>query len=227
MIVYMARNRLNGKGYVGKTKRTLEQRVKEHAHAAEIGSQQPFHRAIRKHGFEAFEWFVLADDAQTEQQLNEQEVHQISRWRTFGPGGYNATKGGDGVMGWSPSPEHREKIRQAHLGEKNHNYGKSWGRMGPWSEETKQKMREAAVGREHTQETKEKISEALRQRVRKTRTVIQYDMNGNVVATYPSMRHAAEATGNHKDRIGDCCRGTRESHGGYRWCYLEEQKGLR
>lgn len=52
------------------------------------------------------------------------------------------------------------------------------------------------------------------------RAVIQYDMIGNVIATYPSMKDAALAVNGHNDRIGDCCRGNRESHAGYKLAYV-------
>lgn len=234
MIVYLARNRTNGKAYVGKTKRSLEQRTKEHLQAARSGSDMLFSRALRKHGPASFEWMVLveleqgeATEAQADACLNMYERRMIALYEAHGPKGYNLTDGGDGVSGWSPTAEHRQKIREAHLGEKNHNFGKDWGRKGPWSEETKQKMSEAATGRTHSSETKAKITEALRQRVRKTRSVIQYGMDGSQIAVHASAKIAAEMVNCHKDRIGDCCRGSRESHAGFGWRYAEEQKGSR
>lgn len=233
MIVYLARNRVNGKGYVGKTKRSLDQRVKEHHAAAEKGSDLAFHRALRKHGFGSFEWSTLmelsdfTDIGEAEAYLDVREREFIRLFETFGPKGYNLTEGGDGVKGLVHSAETRARMSEARRGEKNHNFGKNWGRQGPHTEETKRKLSEANMGSHHTEEARKKISEALRQRVRKTRSVIQYDMNGNVVATYLSMKLAAEAVSGYKDRVGDCCRGTRESHAGFKWCYAEEQKGTR
>lgn len=224
MIIYLARNVKNGKSYVGKTKRTLDQRKNEHIRFASNGAKQPLYYAIRKHGIEAFEWSVLIDVDCTHDELNVLECKFIKQFSSFGGAGYNATLGGDGVTGWSPSPDHREKIRQAHLGEKNHNFGVSWGRTGPLVEETKQKISEANLGRKHTVEAREKISNALTQRIRKTRPVTQSSMDGDVIATYPSMKLAARAVSGQKDRIGDCCRGYRKFHAGFTWAYTE-QKG--
>lgn len=222
MIIYLARNRMNGKAYVGKTERTLEQRTKEHLWFAEKGSPQPFHRAIRKHGAEAFEWSVLctlSSDCDGDD-LNLMECHYIEKMGTFSSNGYNATRGGDGVRGWSPSPEHREKIRQAHLGEKNHNFGKSWGHKGPFSEESKQKMREAALGRKHSDETRKKIAAASS--VLKRKAVAQVSKEGTVLNVYPSLQEAAQAVGGQVNKISGVLCGHRRTHKGYIWQYALE-----
>jgi len=225
VIVYLARNRLNGKVYVGKTKRTLAQRIKEHARDASKGDNLLFHRAIRKHGLGAFEWKAIvelsgenASETDTDETLDMYERKMIALYKSFGPAGYNLTEGGDGVRGWSQSVEHREKIRQAHLGEKNFNFGKSWGHKGPFSEVSKQKMREAALGRKHNEETKAKIAAA--QYV----AVVQLDMSGNQVATYGSMLEAEQATGVARQGISRACRFPERSTAGYRWHYVDQVK---
>jgi group I intron endonuclease len=55
-LVYIARNRLNGKVYVGQTTYTLDQRRRSHERSSKAGSNAVFHRAIRKHGKENFSW---------------------------------------------------------------------------------------------------------------------------------------------------------------------------
>jgi group I intron endonuclease len=65
--------------------------------------------------------------------------------------GYNMTIGGDGKFGWKASPETKEKMRNANIGK-------------TLSEETKRKISESKkgcfgtfTGKKHTEETKEKI----------------------------------------------------------------------
>lgn len=222
MIVYYARNRLNGKGYVGKTERTLEQRTKEHLRFAEKGSPQPFHRAIRKHGADAFEWSVLcmlSSDCDGDD-LNLMEAHYIEKMGTFGSGGYNATKGGDGVRGLVHSAETRAKMSEARRGEKNHNFGKSWGRKGPHSEEAKRKMSEAKKGFHHTEETKAKIGAATS--IRKRKPVAQISKEGTVLNVYPSLQEAAQAVSGQANKISEVLCGHRRTHKGYLWQYALE-----
>jgi hypothetical protein len=58
------------------------------------------------------------------------------------------------------SEEGRKKRSDLMKGENNPFYGKAWGRTGPLSEETKEKVRQARLGTKHSEETKRKIAES-------------------------------------------------------------------
>jgi len=220
VIVYLARNARNGKCYVGKTKRSLVQRMAEHRHASLIGSPQPLHRAIRKHGMETFTWSELVNTECTEEELNLLEVRFIAECGTYGSAGYNATRGGDGVVGLVHTEDAKRRMSENRRGEKNHNYGKSWGRTGPMSEESKQKMREAALGREHSEETKKKIGAATS--LLKRKPVSQCSKDGTVLSVYPSLNEAAAAVGGQANKISEVLCGHRRTHKGYVWQYALE-----
>ena len=50
-----------------------------------------------------------------------------------------------------------------------------------------------------------------------SKTVYQYDINGILIAKYPSAREAERVSGiNHKD-ISSCCNGKRKTAGGFIW----------
>ena len=223
MIVYFARNSKNGKGYVGKTERTLEQRIKEHVRAAEKGAELLFSKAIRKYGIEAFEWRILqevpGDDVS---ELDAVEVEMIELFETFAPEhpdkGYNLTRGGDGIRGYSHTPETRAKMSESRKGARNHNYGKDWGFKGTFSEESKRKMSEAAQGRKHSDETRRKISLGSA-RPKVAIPVHQLDTEGNVVATHQSVHQACQALDVWPYGIKACCEGRRQSYAGYGWKY--------
>lgn len=120
--VYVAWNVVNGMGYVGKTIYDLPWRKNGHEQDAYNGSPCYFHRAIRKYGWDAFEWTILAEDDDDEWLLL-MEQKWIKRLGTKVPNGYNMTDGGEGVSGHSPSKETREKIGK-HFSElwKDENY---------------------------------------------------------------------------------------------------------
>jgi group I intron endonuclease len=218
MIIYLIRNTQNHKCYVGKTKRSLQQRWHEHVYASHK-SNLILARAIRKYGRDAFVVSIL-DTCFSEDELNALERFWIEKLSTY-KDGYNMTRGGDGVCGWRPSLEHRLKISAAHLGPKNHNFGKRWGRKGPMSDETKHKISVAHKGLKHSNDAKCKISRALAKRVRKTHSVFQYTHDGIFIAKFASSRQAAQSINGHEARIGDCCRGNRKSHMGYKWSYID------
>ena len=59
MLIYEAYNKNNGKVYIGLTTTTLDVRKASHLRSAKSGSNAYFHKAIRKHGEDAFEWSVI------------------------------------------------------------------------------------------------------------------------------------------------------------------------
>ena len=97
--VYIARNKVNGKGYVGKTSRTMKYRIGVHKACAVRDSHTYFHNALRKYGFDAFDWKVLFSDVD-EDDLNPVEITAIRLLGTRTLNGYNLTDGGDGIVGY-------------------------------------------------------------------------------------------------------------------------------
>jgi group I intron endonuclease len=99
MVVYMARNTINNKMYIGKTVGTLKQRQSKHYRDVfQHNSQTHFHRALRKYGKDAFNWSII-QICENEQELKKAEIHLIDKFETF-QNGYNMTLGGDGSMGY-------------------------------------------------------------------------------------------------------------------------------
>ena len=120
-VIYKLTNTLNGKAYVGKTKRSLNRRIYEHKRDG-IKGKLGIGRAIQKYGLENFTAEVI--EACPVDKLNEREMFWIRELGTKAPNGYNLTDGGDG---FNPSNETRAKISAHHAdfsGKKNPNYGK-------------------------------------------------------------------------------------------------------
>lgn len=57
-----------------------------------------------------------------------------------------------------------------------------------------------------------------------TRQVYQCDMEGNIIATFGSIKEAAEKTGASAKHIPSVCTGKRKSCGGYCWKYVKDPK---
>lgn len=85
-IIYCYTNKENGKRYIGQTVNP-EQRQRNHIHEAfERNSDYYFHKALRKHGIESFEYEVLEDEVEN---LTERELHYITKYNSIWPNGYN------------------------------------------------------------------------------------------------------------------------------------------
>jgi len=161
-IVYLARNKTNGKCYIGVTIRGLEIRRSGHRRDAKGNSQCIFHRAIRKYGFDSFEWVVLFSSVSKEN-LDCMEMVCIAALKTKCPYGYNMTDGGGGgrrgTLGTKHSEETKRRISAALMGYKH-------------SEETKQRIGESAkgnksyLGRKHSGASRRKMSKAGRGRLK-------------------------------------------------------------
>ena len=121
-IIYIATNTINGKEYVGFSTASLHVRKRRHEQAANNDSPTYFHASIRKYGVEAFEWYVLFEHEDEKWTLTEMEPRFIAWHDTF-TNGYNMTEGGEGILGCHPkrkplSEDHKEKIRRALVGKK-------------------------------------------------------------------------------------------------------------
>jgi group I intron endonuclease len=186
--IYLVRNQINNKIYIGQTSKTVEWRWSRHLIDC-FKLDLYFYRAIRKHGSENFVVKEI-DQAETKQEANNLETFYIKLTQSCSPKyGYNGTFGGDGGL---QTPEVRKKIstnikialadpvrrerkRELSGGENNPMFGRHQ------SEETKQKistantgrkrsperieqMRQESTGRKHSEATKLKMSEGAKAR---------------------------------------------------------------
>ena len=116
-VVYKITNKLNGRSYVGKTTRSIEERFGEHARHKKFLVD----KAICKYGRENFLVEVI-EECETIEQLNEREIFWIAELNTKVPNGYNLTDGGEGTL--NPSKETRAKMSAAQSGGNHPMYGK-------------------------------------------------------------------------------------------------------
>lgn len=123
------------------------------------------------------------------------------------------------------NPEERKKISDARKGEKNPNYGI------PKSEEIKRKIGESNKGKIRSEEVKQKISKTLKGKYvgegsNRARSVIQYDLSGNLIRVWGCITQAAQELGINRQHISGCCKKEkgRKTVGGFIWRYSDEIK---
>jgi len=155
MIIYMARNRTNGKVYIGQTSVSLSGRRGDHRNKAlKYGSRAALHTAIREFGFNCFEWKIL-EHLSPKEDANQHERDWIEKYRsTDSQYGYNNTNGGNNSF------EFTEDVK------------KKIGEAGKGRKPTEAQRRAASIrmrgsgnpffGKHHTEEAKEKNGAAHR-----------------------------------------------------------------
>lgn len=146
--IYVIQNKVNGKFYVGQTKKTAEQRFNEHKNKSK--DEKPkmiIARAIKKYGQENF--FIVETIVCSDESANSVEEENVIKYNSLQPNGYNVLKFGQVVDlpdGWwkgkERSEETKQKISESKkgkcTGEENHFYGKH---------HTKESIEKANVGR--------------------------------------------------------------------------------
>lgn len=90
--IYKITNIVNGKVYIGKTNRTIEERFKEHCQKSTINSyeKRPLYSAMKKYGIENF--IIEQIEECSLSVVDEREKYWIEYFGSF-KYGYNATKG--------------------------------------------------------------------------------------------------------------------------------------
>lgn len=148
MIVYVIRNLINGKVYVGQTIRSLDARWKRHCWNCTVDARRmPISGAIAKYGKDNFSISILCR-CESQRSLDSAEIRYARKLNAFAPHGYNLKAGnGPGSMG----PEVKAKIRAANTGRKA-------------TAQARHNMSLAHVGRSRPASTDRKLSEFYRGR---------------------------------------------------------------
>ena len=93
--IYIIRNDVNDKVYIGQTTMNVEDRFRHHLSSKpETHNGQAILYAIRRHGREHFFVETLVDGIETYEELNALEEKYIAEYNSMTPNGYNLCPGG-------------------------------------------------------------------------------------------------------------------------------------
>jgi group I intron endonuclease len=218
--IYLIRNMINGKCYVGLTRKTISNRWNSHLRRCKSGNHSPLYDSIRKYGIANFCVDILEEIEYDF--LQEREIFYIDKLQTHVSTGkgYNQTFGGEGVVGHS-GWHHTESAKIA-IGIGNSKKVRS--------DETKEKIRISvkkamtpAVIDNIKRKTKEALKDPTRRqaiREKNSKKVEQLSLEGDLIACYDSARIASTVTGVNHGNLCSCCRGKSEKTAGYKWRYV-------
>lgn len=271
--IYIIKNNINKKVYVGQTIRGYRQRFSGHKSESRYVNR-PLYNAFKKYGIDNFYVELLEDNIPYEQ-LDEREIYWIKFYDCVSPNGYNLSYGGYAYK----TEEERQIMRERVSGENNPMFGMN-GEKNPFynhshTEETKKILSEKAKnnydnlsdeekeinnkrlneasksyiekygggfkGHNHSQESKDRISETLKGRIfteetkqkmsenhAKKRKVVMIDDSG-VAKIFDSMTIACDylkenniSTKPKPGTISNVCLKKQKTAYGFIWIYYED-----
>ena len=207
--IYQIVNDINGKIYVGKTERSIEERFREHCkdYTRRDFEKRPLYRAMKKYGIEHFHIELLEETDNPE----EREVYWIEQKRSF-KDGYNATLGGDG--------KHYidyDLVIAMYLELQNQNEVARRMGINPDTVHVILKSNNVEILK------KSEVSAMVTGKI-----INQYSLDGEYIQSFPSAKAAAESLGKisstsngASSHISDVCRGKRKTAYGYKWKFLQ------
>ena len=198
--IYLIKNNINGKCYVGKTLKSPEERFSEHLRDARKPTEEnrPLYRAIQKYGSDNFSLQVLEECA--DKFASSREMWYIEQLETYAHG-YNATVGGDGKQLF----DHEVIKTQLEAG---------------LSQKLVAELNDCSI---------DLVNDIPLTKVRQQPSVAAYTKDGTEVGVFISAREAfrflreigiTNSRGNGGTHIADVCKGKRKEAYGFKWKYI-------
>lgn len=233
-VVYKATNLRNGRIYVGSTI-DLYARTKNYKRASNprVKDSVFFHRALRKYGFDAFEWEII-EPVEDEVLLRRREQYWIDTLDPFYPRGYNTSRKVEPLSSgrlYTRAVVQIDKTTLKVVAEYGsiiaalQSLGLPPDRGAPISGACN-----GRVGSFHgyywaskeDYETKGFSSKPRRKAGTVSKTVLQFTLLGEMVREWPSAQAAAKSVGCEVSVIRACCRRKIASVERFCWCYKSD-----
>ena len=244
--VYIHTNKYNNKVYIGITSKNPIDRWGVNGYKYHK-DQSVFYRAIKKYGWDGFEHIIFAEQLMEDEAKHMEKLlialYKSNCTKYKNPEyGYNMTDGGDGSVGRIVSEETRQKMRDKAIGrvfsletrtklseqrkgENGSFFGKHHSKniRDIISKKARSRFLDPTnhpmYGKHHSVESNKKNMESQSTR----RAVCQFDVEGNYIATFPSLSEASKITGVSRSSITLCCRGEIKSTKGFVFKFLDKQ----
>ena len=221
--VYIHRNKINNKAYIGITSQNPKDRWGSNGYRYREEDHQVFYRAIQKYGWNNFEHIVWASEL-TEKEAKHCEqllihIFQTNCTKYRNPEfGYNMTDGGDGISGHIFTEESKQKMSESQKRRfENPNNHPMLGKH--LTDEQKALMSVVRKG---------KLTGANNPNYGNCKPIIQLSLNGDFIKEYRNALDAEKETGVFATQIYNVC--AHKPHyntaGGFKWMSKEEYDSI-
>lgn len=225
--------------YVGKTKKNVKDRLKQHIYLSKKNIRRPLNLWIKKLLDEGKYPEIKILEVTDDKHWAEKEIFWIKEHKKF-DNLLNLTDGGESNLNYVPSEQTKRKISESNKGKHNFWKGKKL------TQEHKNKIGLSGFGKKRTEETKKNISESLmgkklseehKLKLSKNSTLKGKPAKNNkkvkkicletkkILEIYPSLELAAKKNNiKSKGNIVMVCQGKRNQCGGFNWEYVNYKK---
>lgn len=194
MVIYKITNLSNNKVYIGQTRRSVEDRWRDHCTLTKSKHKSLIRLAIAKYGQDSFKIEVI-DQCKSIDELNIKEQVRIKEFNSLSPNGYNLDSGGKSKIAHIES---RKKMSLAKIGKSN-----------PHTDESKKKLSLIKKGVRFSNQHRKALSKS-----RPDKKQIKCLNNGLI---YESTCAAAKALNLTTQNISQCLHGKRKSTHGFQF----------
>lgn len=223
--IYKYENPINHMVYIGQAIDLQERHKKHRRNVSDQSHQEDIYKAFREFGFDNFDYEILEQFEEFDQdKLNELECYYIEKFNSLKPNGYNMVPGGTNGAGLAHGKpvkyydiygNYIETFNSAHQAELK--TGINYSSI-------------CACCREEIKHTKgyqwkyvdsEKIIGDISKDgiIINERKVYQYDLKGNLIKVYNTLKEASEISKINKALICKVCKFNGNTAGGYVWRY--------
>lgn len=212
--IYKIVNKTNGKIYIGKTTYTVAYRWNQHISASTSDKEKDdynflLHKAIRKYGKDNF-LVETIEEVEDVSKLSSREMYWINYYNSCileeNSNGYNMTYGGEGA-----SKINKQEIFQL--------WSKGFGSL-----EIAKQTGHVPFSIRSILNTFNEYSKEVDFARNTGNTIFQYNENGELIGSYPSISYAARQVGVDPSVINKCCHGQKQSAAGFFWSFSPEEK---
>lgn len=212
--IYKITNSVNSKVYIGQTYKSIKERWRGHKYAAfhpgHISYNSAIYKAIRKHGWENFKIEPIEECSQDK--LDEREMYWIEKYDSYGRKGYNSTRGGHGYRIYD-----EDMIKS--LWDKGYNLRRICRELDICVNTVKSILEDYPP---FIKQRYQRYLEASSDKSYESKPVKQYSLNGDYIATFPSLAEAERQTGTDKSTIMRVCKGKSVYANNYQWRYVDD-----
>jgi group I intron endonuclease len=202
MIIYLIKNIINNKVYIGQTITSLNNRRYGHMADSRRGKNTKISKALSKYGENNFIFGELIS-CNNSDELNKMELYYINKYKsTQDEYGYNLRIGGE--CGFKVSEETKRKISIGSklASQKAKENGKHWScRKCP--EEKKKHLRQVLTSELNPS----------------NKPVLMYDLNGNFIKKFHSVNESGRYLGKKGCNIAMCCNKKLKTAYKHKWEY--------